>query len=608
MHARDLLQPRLPAFLLLVLPVFLGGCGGGGGGGSSGPAAPTNLVATVNGSNVDLAWTAAAGAAEYKVYYNLVPGVVRSEATLLGSVATVGALLTGQPSAKVHLAVTAVGPGGESALSNQVSAEIPPSAALDPLYVDAWHLLNVGQDGGTAGEDVDVVAAWNAGFDGTGIRIAIVDEDLEIGHEDLFWNCLPGKSHNYVDGSSDPTGAGNQRHGTSVGGVAAGVGANDAGSRGAAYEAFLVGYNFLVNQTTANEANAMTRDATLNAVSNNSWGPTPGLGIPQAATSSWRIAVQTGLAIGREGKGIVYLFAAGNGGQSGIDPGDNSNLGGYANFYGVIAVGAVGDDGRKASYSEKGANVLVCAPSLGRGGHGITTTDRSGGAGYNDGNVPFDYPNADYTKNFSGTSSSTPLVSGVVALVLEANPNLSWRDVRAVLAESARQNDAADADWTTNGAGLHVNHKYGFGVVDAGAATTLAQTWTSFGTLRTVSPPADVPDLAIPDNDPIGVTSTIDVLGSGIQHLEHVEIVFDAADHTFSGDLAIVLTSPSGTESVLSETHNCPQGPVPYVNWSFGSVRCLEEPADGTWSLNVVDGAPQDTGTFHRWSLKFRGH
>ncbi len=594
--------------LVSALASLLGSACGGGGGGSHGPAAPQNVVATVDGNNVDLAWTASPGATGYKVYYNLVAGVTRTPATSLGSVPTAGATVTGQPSAKVFLAVTATSAGGESALSNEVNAEIPPTGN-DPLFGDAWHLLNTGQDGGTPGEDANVTPAWTAGFDGTGVRIAVVDEDLEIGHEDLFWNCLPGKSHNYVDGTTDPTGSGNQKHGTSVGGVAAGVGGNDLGSRGAAPEAFLVGYNFLENQTLANEANAMTRDMAANSVSNNSWGPTPGLGIPQPSTSSWRAAVASGLANGRGGNGIVYLFAAGNGGQAGVDPGDNSNLGGYANYYGVIAVGAMGDDGVKAFYSENGANVLVCAPSMGRANHAITTTDRTGAAGYNDGSgANGDYPDPNYTNTFNGTSAATPLASGVVALVIQANPNLGWRDVRAVLAESARKNDPLDADWATNGGGFHVNHKYGFGCVDAGAAVTLAQTWTNFPAMLTVTTAVSVPNVPIPDNDPTGVTDTIDVTGSGIEHVEHVEIVFDCPDHTFAGDLKVVLTSPSGTQSVLAETHNCSSGCVPYVNWSFGSVRHLDEPADGTWSLNVVDGAPQDTGTFHSWFLRFRGH
>jgi proprotein convertase subtilisin/kexin type 2 len=582
------------------------GCGGGGGGGSHAPAAPTGLAVTVSGSDFDLAWTASTGATSYNVYYDLLPGVTKTPAKLLGNVTSAGAVVNAQPSATARFAVTAIGAGGESALSNEDGGAIA-ATGNDALFGDEWHLQNTGQDGGTPGEDAQVLPAWTAGFVGGGVRIAVVDEDLEIGHEDLFWNVLPGRSHNYLDGSSDPTTAGG-KHGTCVGGVAAGVGGNDLGVRGAAYEAYLVGYNWLQNQSTTTLVDAMTRDAALNSVSNNSWGVVPGTGNPQGAPSAWRTAIATGLASGRGGLGLVYLFAAGNGAQSGTDPGDNSNLSGYSNFYGVIAVGAVGDDGVKAFYSENGANVLVCAPSMGRANHAISTTDRTGAAGYNDGSQPSDYPDLAYTNTFNGTSSATPLASGVVALVLQANPALTWRDLRAVLAESARQNDPLDADWTTNGGGFHVNHKYGFGVVDAGAATLLAQSWTLLPAMVTVTTPTDQPNLAIPDNNPAGVTSSIVVSGSGIAHLEHVAITFSAADHTFSGDLRVVLTAPSGTQSVLAETHDCPSGATPYSAWVFGSVRHLDEPADGTWSLNVSDGAAGNTGTFQSWSLEFRGH
>ena len=104
------------------------------------------------------------------------------------------------------------------------------------------------------------------------------------------------------------------------------------------------------------------------------------------------------------------------------------------------------------------------------------------------------------------------------------------------------------------------------------------------------------------------MSDSIVVAGSNIQFLEHVEITFDADDHTFSGDLEVVLTAPSGTESVLAETHGQPQGSLPYNAWVFGSVRHLDEPADGTWTLTVRDQLPADTGTFKSWSLRFRGH
>jgi proprotein convertase subtilisin/kexin type 2 len=117
------------------------------------------------------------------------------------------------------------------------------------------------------------------------------------------------------------------------------------------------------------------------------------------------------------------------------------------------------------------------------------------------------------------------------------------------------------------------------------------------------------PNLAIPDNDTTGVTNTVSVSGSGITQVEFVEITFSAADHRYSGDLEITLTSPAGTNSLLAETHFCERYPctTAYNGWVFGSANYLGEAADGTWTLTVKDLAAQDTGTFQSWRLKFYG-
>jgi hypothetical protein len=71
-------------------------------------------------------------------------------------------------------------------------------------------------------------------------------------------------------------------------------------------------------------------------------------------------------------------------------------------------------------------------------------------------------------------------------LCIEANPNLTWRDVRYILAMSAEKIDDTDPDWTTNGAGYPVNHKYGFGRINAKGAVALAdaETWRTVGPER----------------------------------------------------------------------------------------------------------------------------
>jgi len=452
---------------------------------------------------------------------------------------------------------------------------------------------------------------------GTGVRIAVVDDGLEIGHEDLASNVAANNlSHNYVNGGSDPTGG---RHGTAVAGIAASRDLNDLGGRGAAPRANLVGYNFLLNPTTANEADAMTRGSPNVHISSNSWGPSDGVGLLFSSSLMWRTAIASGLSTGRGSRGTIYTFAAGNGAtgsQACPSCVDNSNYDGYANNRGVIAVAAVNDQGVNSSYAEPGANIWISAP----GGefcdtHTITTTDRTGGAaGYNLSATVGDYTNKNYTQCMNGTSAATPGAAGVIALILEANPALGWRDVRLILAQSARKNDPLDGGWTTSVTTppYDFNHKYGFGVIDADAAVTLATTplWTNVVAELTFTTPLASPNLAIPDNDATGVSNTINVTLSGVAKIEFIEITFSATNHTYSGDLEITLTSPLGATvfSRLAETHACVSNVcTAYNGWVFGSARHLGEAANGNWILTVKDLAAQDTGTFQSWMLKFYG-
>ena len=581
------------------------------------PSAPTNLTATAaSASQINLAWTAAVdnvGVAGYEVWRDNVK-ITTTAATVYNS--------TGLSSnTNYSYFVTAYDAAGNlSAPSGSASATTLVAAvpAADPLYGDQWHLKN----SGNAGEDVNVEPAWAACGTGStcrgeGVLIAVVDEDLEIAHEDLEANIAAGLSHNYVTGSADPSSAPTDTisgHGTMVAGIAGARDLNGLGVRGVAPRASLAGYNFLQNSTASNEADAMTRNATAVGVNTNSWGAQDGRGTLAPSTLAWRSAVNTGLTTGRGGLGIVYTFAAGNGAtgsQACPVCEDNSNYDGLANYRGVMAVGAVTDQGVKASYSERGANLWVSAP----GGefcntHTISTTDRSGGLGINTATTGgiTDYGDTNYTKCMNGTSAATPAVAGVAALVEQANPNLGWRDVRMILAASARKNDPADPEWAVNGAGFNINPNYGFGVVDAAAAVTLAKTWTNVAAEKTYTTPLVSPNIAIPDNNTSGVSSSYSVSSSGIATVEFVEVTFSAADHTYSGDLVVTLTSPMGTASVLAEAHAC-EGNIctPYSGWVFGSAHFLGEQANGIWTLTVKDLGAADTGTFQSWKLKFYG-
>ncbi|MEW6776315.1 MAG: S8 family serine peptidase [Bdellovibrionota bacterium] len=565
------------------------------------PDPPDGLCFVIGSTETTITWNAAPGADLYNLYFATTSGVTAATGTKVAAVDTPfnhTGLTDGTP--YYYVLTSENGVGGEGPESEEIS--LTPDAAYDgtdPLLRFQWHLQNTGQDCGEAGEDLDVFPAWDDGYDGTGVRIAIVDDGLEIAHEDLSANVVPGASYDYDTGDTDPTGG---AHGTSVAGVAAARDSNGFGGNGVAPRAGLVGFNVLQDLTTANEADAMGRGSPNVFVSNNSWGPSDGAGSLDASTALWQTAILNELGNGRGEKGTLFTWAGGNGA-----PTDNSNYDGYANFRGVIAVCAVTFNGVRSSYSEPGANLWVCAPSSGQG-RGITTTDRSGSEGYNS-NGSDNYADTDYTNDFGGTSSATPAVTGTIALILDANPNLGWRDVREILALTARKNDPTDPDWTTNDAGYDINHQYGFGVADVAAAVTAALSWTVIAAPQvTYISTAETPNLAIPDNNGTGVSDTTSVSSSGITDIEWVEVVFTAANHAYSGDLEITLTAPGGTESVLAETHGCAGDNCSnYDGWVFGVARHLGESADGTWTLKVVDGAAGDTGTFQSWQLKIYG-
>jgi subtilisin-like proprotein convertase family protein len=217
---------------------------------------------------------------------------------------------------------------------------------------------------------------------------------------------------------------------------------------------------------------------------------------------------------------------------------------------------------------------------------GITTTSNSG-----------------YTSGFGGTSSASPLGAGVVALVLEANPALSWRDVTGVLIESARINHASDPDWTQNGTGRDVSLDYGFGSIDATAAVTLAQSWTSLPVEQTEFSGVQTVNQTIPDNNPTGVLRTWNCAQDIT--LEAVEVIVDI-QHTYIGDIEVELVAPSGTVSLLTKQRS--DGTDNMNDYRLTSLRHWGESSQGTWTLRVSDRDPGTTGTWKNYEIKVFGH
>ncbi len=468
----------------------------------------------------------------------------------------------------------------------------------DSLFSEQWHLKNQGQSGGTAGEDVNIYSAWNLGLTGKQVVIGIIDDGLQHTHPDLQSNYRADLSRDFneqiiggfgtYDHDPAPVNAW-ESHGTSVAGVAAAKGNNQIGVTGAAPNAFLAGLRLTAGASTdLMEADALSYLNNNIHIYNNSWGPVDDGRTKKAPNPLAAMALHIGATQGRQGLGNIYVWSGGNGRESR----DNVNYDGYANSRYTIAVAAIDHNGKQAFYSEPGASLLVSAYSNGNSS-GITATDLLGADGANQG---------DYTNSFGGTSAAAPLVSGVIALMLEANPSLTWRDVQKILIDTARQNDSSDADWKLNGGGYWVNHKYGFGAIDAGAAVSLAKSWQPLGTEVAISSGLISINSAIPDNNGTSRISRVEITEDIT--VETVEVMFDA-QHALRGDLDVRLISPDGTVSILAERHN--DTGDNYDHWIFTSTRHWGESSQGEWKLQVTDRRTGTTGLWDSWQLNLYG-
>ena len=232
------------------------------------------------------------------------------------------------------------------------------SSFNDPLFGCQWNLANTGQLEGTSGEDINVGGVWSGGNTGAGIYVVVVDQQWALKHEDL--NVDETRSHTPADLSrrSDAS------HGTKVAGIIA-VQDNDVGGIGVAPDATVIGHTIaipgqMIGSRIVDEADAMTHNSDVAAVFNNSWGAANG---PELAMAHqhWEAAQKTGVTAGYGGKGVLYVFGAGNDAVLG----GNANLDEFKNHFHVTTVCATNDLGQRSSYSNQGAN-LWGLRSLGR--------------------------------------------------------------------------------------------------------------------------------------------------------------------------------------------------------------------------------------------------
>ncbi len=501
----------------------------------------------------------------------------------------------------------------------------------DPLYPQQWYLQHNGGPQLQGGSHINIETAWDITRGDPSIVIAIADDGVDLDHPDFQGIGKVVAPRNFQKPDQLPLPShGDDNHGTACAGVALAA-ENGKGIVGVAPGCALMPLKttgYLDDQSIEDLFNwAIDQGADVISCS---WGAAA---VYFPLSLRQRAAITKAATQGRQGKGCVVVFAAGNsnrptdgtvneqGWPNNLLIGETNWLSGFAVHPDVIAVAATTSLSKKAFYSNWGRNISISAPSSNAlpgvylesqgyvftapaikqaaAGLGVFTSDRLGAAGYS---------STDFTDTFGGTSSACPIVAGVAALVLSVNPELSAQEVRQILQYTADKITDPDPDpqlgtnyssYDTRGHSLW----FGYGKVNAAKAVqaALVKKQPAPQAILTGSNPTA---FTIPDAQPQGVVSHIRITESG--RLQTIAVTINII-HQFLGDLEIYLQPPGGqrlllqgrtlgNQQQLTATYSLATTPV------LGKL--INQQVGGVWQLRVIDRVPMDTGTLQNWLLQ----
>lgn len=486
--------------------------------------------------------------------------------------------------------------------------------AWKQIFPQQWHLQRTMINGLTVDASANVAAAHEIA-QGEGVIIAIIDDGVDIDHPEFSGTGKIVAPLDATLNTHDPrpkdvfgTGPDGDNHGTACAGVACANGKD--GASGVAPKARLIPIRLASGLGSQQEANAFKWAADNGAdVISCSWGPPDGRWWDKndakhrnvfQLPASTRLAIDFVTQKGRNGKGCIVLFAAGNGNESV----DND---GYASYEKVIAVTACNDHGTRSIYSDFGKAAWCAFPSSDFGyapfNHpeplttGIWTTDRVGAHGYNpdeQGHAAGD-PAFNYTNSFGGTSSSCPGAAGVAALVLSVNPDLKWLEVKDLFKRACDKIDPQGGNYDTAGHSL----KYGYGRLNARTAVELAKPKPKNSI--SIKRRFDAPIL-----DMQTVSFALEVAESTL--VESFTVSMDIR-HTYIGDLIISLLPPADTGVGTVVLHSRAGGSTKNLKQTFDAfttpalAKFSGKKCKGAWTLQIQDVAAQDSGTLVSFGL-----
>ncbi|GAB4368355.1 MAG: hypothetical protein Kow00121_07360 [Elainellaceae cyanobacterium] len=514
-----------------------------------------------------------------------------------------------------------------------------PIQRFHALHPAQWHLQHHSGDDLVVGSHIDVEAAWAITQGRRSIVVAIADDAIQFAYPSFQGIGKIVAPANFAGISSDSLHAAADSHGTYCAALSI---ASQGVAPGCALMPLTLG-DWLDDQIL--EQISEWTIAQNAAVLLLGWGAAiryfP-LSLRQRAALT-RIATQ-----GRNGKGTVVVVAAGNTNRSidgakveaiagQVQP-DHLWLNGIAVHPDVITVAASTSLNCKAGYSNWGASISVCAPgnpSLSatlleqtgenaRAGRFVTAIVPDSELMHSEQTKPEptkpeqasqqeldpDEMQALEAGPDRGTSASAAIVAGVAALMLSANPDLTAKQVKQILQDTADRilDQEPDPELELKGGSYNSQgHSlwFGYGKVNAGRAVKVAyqqlqplKVPTSWIEHESFSP------VAIPDGDLRGTTSCIEVWQS--DRVWDVEVTVEI-EHQFFGDLELYLISPS-YQSVLLQNRTLGRTTLLRRTYSLATVPLLKtlfgQPAQGQWQLKAIDYAVVNTGQIKNWSLK----
>uniref|UniRef100_A0A3B4AJU9 P/Homo B domain-containing protein n=1 Tax=Periophthalmus magnuspinnatus TaxID=409849 RepID=A0A3B4AJU9_9GOBI len=470
----------------------------------------------------------------------------------------------------------------------------------DAKWSNMWY-IHCNDDVHNCQSDMNIMGAWRRGYTGRNVVVTILDDGIERNHPDLSQNYDAQASFDVNGNDVDPMprydATNENKHGTRCAGEVAAAANNSHCIVGIAYNARIGGVRMLDGDVTDMvEAKSLSLHPQHIDIYSASWGPDDDGKTVDGPASLARQSFENGIRMGRKGRGSIFVWASGNGGRSR----DHCSCDGYTNSIYTISISSTAESGRKPWYLEE------CSSTL--------TTTYSSGENYDRKIITTDLRHR-CTDSHTGTSASAPMAAAIIALALEANPLLTWRDVQHIIVKTSRAGHLSAPDWKTNAAGYNVSHLYGFGLMDAEAMVKEAERWKQVPAQHVCVESADRQMKNIrPEHVVRSVykaTGCPDSPNNQVIYLEHV-VVRITILHPRRGDLSINLTSPSGTKSQLLANRLFDHSTEGFKNWEFMTTHCWGEKAAGDWVLEIYDSpfqlrSQKVPGKLKEWSLVLYG-